>query len=177
MAKTGCRCYCNNGNSYFNCNPSAGNGCQACCNSAVSSGGYWSCQNVIGKDGGSGSSVSLSNNNRMKRNGRLPGFDDSQPQSQPYRVSMTASSPSIGPAAGVIGFDGSVYNDRYSNFTRGYFLAAGYVAALGLLGIVGLFRAGQGKPNLLKFTGGAAVGLFGAGYINKTQMRKNYRKV
>ena len=68
MAKTGCRCYCNNGNSYFNCNPSAGNGCQACCNSAVSTGGYWACDNVVGKDGGNGSSVLSSNNNRMTKN-------------------------------------------------------------------------------------------------------------
>ena len=117
----------------------------------------------------------LKNRIDNQRTGRLPGFDNSQPQSQPYRVSMTASSPSIGPAAGVIGFDGSVYNDRYSNFTRGYFEALFMIAGLGILGIVGLFKAGQGKPNLLKFTGGAAVGFFGAGYISKNQMRKNYR--
>ena len=145
-------------------------------------GGYDRCENgICVNDYPDGISAIKNTGGRLKnridnqRIGRLPGFDDSQPQSQPYRVSMTASSPSIGPAAGVIGFDGGVYNDRYSNFTRGFMLSMYMVSAIGILGIVGLFKAGQGKPNLLKFTAGTAVGFFGAGYINKNQKRKNYR--
>ena len=62
-------------------------------------------------------SISTSSGGRVKnridnkRKERLPGFDNSQPQSQPYMVSATSSSPSIGPAAGVIGFSG-YYNQR-----------------------------------------------------------------
>lgn len=51
----------------------------------------------------------IQQNNRKNRNSfrkNRNSFDNTQPQSQPYMVSVTSSSPSIGPAAGVIGFNG-----------------------------------------------------------------------
>lgn len=66
MAQTGCKCYCSSPpGSFFNCTPSAGNGCQSCCDSAVAN-GYWACDDVIGKDGGNSTSISASNNRLPK---------------------------------------------------------------------------------------------------------------
>ena len=76
MAETGCKCYCSNPpGSYFNCTPSAGNGCQSCCNSAVAN-GYWACDDVIGKEDENGNSISASNNRlpQMRRRERYSNF-------------------------------------------------------------------------------------------------------
>ena len=67
MAQTGCKCYCSNPpGSFFNCNPAPGSNCQTCCNNAVSKGGYWACNDVIGKDDENGNSISASNNRLPK---------------------------------------------------------------------------------------------------------------
>lgn len=64
------------------------------------------------------------------------GFTPGAPQSQPYMVSMTASSPSIGPAAGTIGFEGGTTDASvkpYNLFTQQYFIGLVVGAAVGYL--------------------------------------------
>ena len=79
MAQTGCKCYCSNPpGSFFNCNPAPGSNCQTCCNNAVSNGGYWACNDVIGKDDKDDNSISASNNRlpkmRRERYSNFIGF-------------------------------------------------------------------------------------------------------
>ena len=64
------------------------------------------------------------------------GFTPGARPSQPYTVSMTASSPSIGPAAGTIGFEGGVEDASvkpYNLFTQQYFIGLVVGAAVGYL--------------------------------------------
>ena len=135
--------------------------------------GYDRCDRSTGKcvhnDGIYGTSAMKNTGGRLKnridnqRNRRLPGFDNSQPQSQPYRVSMTASSPSIGPAAGVIGFDGTISDEL--NKKKGSIMAKwAYLGAIaGLIGTysyLGLMKKDKGSLVIASlFTiGGLALG-------------------
>jgi len=73
------------------------------------------------------------------------GFTPGARPSQPYTVSMTASSPSIGPAAGTIGFEGGTIGEqdpnqsptppkeKYNLFTQQYFIGLVVGAAVGYL--------------------------------------------
>jgi len=63
-------------------------------------------------------------------------------------------------------------NDRYSNFTEGFFKSM-IIAYGGLaFGVFSLYKLGQGDKKYLQILAGAAVGLYGAKHLESGGFRK-----